>query len=567
MQRLSSLSVSDNPAWYSYELCQLATRFFLMTFCRARMKEALPQWVVVLKRLYADDVLSSMWLLNAFTLNRGEWLIEFLLDCPDPVIRCHIADILAVALHNVIPHSLHLFAPDGPKPTLWREEETRDTAHSPPNARISSAPLEPSQVGAGVALEFGHAIVQLLNTAGRWWRSFDSYFRLFDHFASSSPVVAKWLVRSNGMLGRLLDFFLGEHSLHPDLNHLDIHPHTLKRTPMRDDYHTPEWQHFLALIAHLMVQCQQPQVLPVSVGSSQAALPQLSPFPDLVPLTEKEMALLLYPDLNNGFLVHLLQLASGRKKGLIVNSFILHLCRDNPHVSDIVLACTRRGLEWFDWDNIRSYFRVLTALVQLSDSLQAQRVAHLMGMLLEVITRQAKFWKITDFCIDHLIRIAKRSPLALQYLHSHTAEVEPLLSFLTTYPDPPVTRSFQHVPSTSVIALWKPSHDHYSPQRAPAAYEVYGMSNRAKSAAIDLIMRGQELEDGGGASDSDTDFSDRVLSVGEWIDCMTGDHRVLTRSGWQSLSRVQVGEAVLTFNVHTYAQEWKCILRVMSRGG
>ena len=521
VQRLSTLSPSDSPQWYRYEVCQLATRFFLMTFCRARMKDALPQWVVVLKRLYAHDVLSSLWLLHSFTLNHGEWLRDFLFECPDAIIRAPIADVLNVAILNVVPHSLHLFAPDGPQPVLWRDDEVRDGSPTPQTARTSSGPLDPSQLGAGVALEFGHALVQLLNGSAGCWRTFDSFFRVFDHFAASSPVVARWLVRPpNGLLGRLLDLFLGDHSLHPELNQLPVHPHTNKRQPMRDDYHTPEWHHFLALSSRLIVQCQQPQMLPVSVGTPQAALPQLSPSPDLVPLTEQEMALLLYPDLNNGFLVHLLQLASGRKKGHIVNSFITHLCRDNPHVSDIVLACTRRGLEWFDWDNVRSYFRVLTALVQLADSLQAQRVAHLMGMLLEVITRQAKFWKITDLSIDHLIRLARQSPLALQYLHAHTAEVEPLMSFLTTYPDPPVTRSFQHVAATSGISLFKPSHDHYSLQRAPAAYEVYGLSNRAKCAAIDAIMRQQELEDTGGASDSDTDFSDRVLSQGEWVDAL-----------------------------------------------
>ena len=117
-----------------------------------------------------------------------------------------------------------------------------------------------------------------------------------------------------------------------------------------------------------------------------------------------------------------------------------------------------------------------------------------MAMLLEVITRQAKFWKITDLrhshtpltqlssstpstlrpsspplrvvslclctlllqSIDHLIRIARRSPLALQYLHQHTSEVEPLLTFLTTNPEPPVPRSFAHhlpSPSSSIPAV------------------------------------------------------------------------------------------------------------------
>ena len=46
--------------------------------------------------------------------------------------------------------------------------------------------------------------------------------------------------------------------------------------------------------------------------------------------------------------------------------------------------------------------------------------------------------------------------------------------------------------------------------------------------------------------------------------CLTGDHRVLTRRGWQSITRVQVGDQVLSFNIATYAQEWKPVLAVQS---
>ena len=41
--------------------------------------------------------------------------------------------------------------------------------------------------------------------------------------------------------------------------------------------------------------------------------------------------------------------------------------------------------------------------------------------------------------------------------------------------------------------------------------------------------------------------------------CLTGDHRVLTRGGWRSISRVEVGDEVLSFNVKTSAQEWSLV--------
>ena len=46
--------------------------------------------------------------------------------------------------------------------------------------------------------------------------------------------------------------------------------------------------------------------------------------------------------------------------------------------------------------------------------------------------------------------------------------------------------------------------------------------------------------------------------------CLTGDHRVLTRRGWRSITHVQEGEEVLSFNVDSYQQEWKPVVAVVS---
>ena len=46
--------------------------------------------------------------------------------------------------------------------------------------------------------------------------------------------------------------------------------------------------------------------------------------------------------------------------------------------------------------------------------------------------------------------------------------------------------------------------------------------------------------------------------------CLTGDHRVLTRSGWRSITRVLVGEELLSFNVHSHEVEWKPVTAVTS---
>ena len=42
--------------------------------------------------------------------------------------------------------------------------------------------------------------------------------------------------------------------------------------------------------------------------------------------------------------------------------------------------------------------------------------------------------------------------------------------------------------------------------------------------------------------------------------CLTGDHMVLTRSGWRSIQRIAVDDSVASFNVATHAIEWKRVL-------
>ena len=48
------------------------------------------------------------------------------------------------------------------------------------------------------------------------------------------------------------------------------------------------------------------------------------------------------------------------------------------------------------------------------------------------------------------------------------------------------------------------------------------------------------------------------------LPCLTGDHRVLTRRGWRFISTIATVDEVLSFNIATYAVEWKPVLAVTS---
>ena len=48
------------------------------------------------------------------------------------------------------------------------------------------------------------------------------------------------------------------------------------------------------------------------------------------------------------------------------------------------------------------------------------------------------------------------------------------------------------------------------------------------------------------------------------VKCLTGDHQVLTRSGWRSIQHIAVNEEVASYNTATCAMEWKKVLATQS---
>jgi len=51
--------------------------------------------------------------------------------------------------------------------------------------------------------------------------------------------------------------------------------------------------------------------------------------------------------------------------------------------------------------------------------------------------RALRFWKITDFCIEHLIRMAKKSDDCYKWLAAHPNSFEWINNWIKTNPRPP----------------------------------------------------------------------------------------------------------------------------------
>jgi len=159
-------------------------------------------------------------------------------------------------------------------------------------------------------------------------------------------------------------------------------------------------------------------------------------------------------------------------------------------------------------EDIRPLFRPVTSLVLMTDSLQERRVDTIMTALVNVMQLQDNYWRCTMVCIDHLLRLAKKSQLVYNWLNRNaSAKVNWMLDWVISHPRAPAFND------PRLQLLKKAEHRGYG-----SLYNYMGLPPRTKQALLDAIREGKPI-DQSNASDSDEDLSERVFEVGQWIDC------------------------------------------------
>jgi len=213
---------------------------------------------------------------------------------------------------------------------------------------------------------------------------------------------------------------------------------------------------------------------------------------------------------SEAFLNRLLAEATTRKRGQGVAGVICHWCWENKELSMNVAGLITARIDEAGHDTVRPYFRVLMALVLLEDSIKDYRVHVCMSSLLVVMQENARYWKVTMLCLEHLIRIAKRSKQVYTWLNANGDKLSWILDYLEMYPRAPGYGQSQN------IEMYKPRQQNQYLDRGYIPSE--GLSARAKKQAFEAIKEGKPL-DQAGATDSDIDLADRVFQVGQWVDC------------------------------------------------
>jgi hypothetical protein len=215
-----------------------------------------------------------------------------------------------------------------------------------------------------------------------------------------------------------------------------------------DEWNVPDFQYLFALLRNVV--CSAPTA---TAAAWKSLPPTWRGVPGAVPTPDADAPALSQADrdllLNKTVMQHLLLIGTTRKRGEYASDIVAHLCWENRDFSELVVGYFSVGLEEYDADVVRPYFRPMMAMVLLEDSLQAERVHSVLESLTAIMKLQQKFWKITHLCAEHLIRMAKRCRVVAQWVHKQRDKIKWLVEWMAQLGQYSYGR----------IQTWKPTND------------------------------------------------------------------------------------------------------------
>lgn len=469
-------TAADSSPNLRLEMGKLSTEVVLNSVSRAHDKETFPHWINLLRNMVAKDRELARFIITNM-ISQHNWNVDFLLHCLLADVRSQVG--------RVICESLTVLSP-----------AERDQYFKMPltDAQIAS---EKCDEKAGPVTQYIHASVKLFPSLPPNWKIFEQYFRVLAHFAELGPNEAQHLCCYN-LLPKLMDFFMGDASPIPMAGiKLDSKG---KRPQMSNAYLAWDTKDFLRLLKELILISEPPKV-------SKTRSPFSAQGP-LFPLSAPTRTLLAH----KSFFTNLLKEAKGVKSGTYVTKILANCCWDNEQLSQSIIAYMSAGLEENFVDHVRPYFRVMNGLVNIQDTLQDKRIEWVLSSVLSTMEMQQRFWKMTDMCIEHLIRTAKNNPKCLKYLSKQGKRLDWIITWLGQHPAP-----------DRECVLYKPNR----PQFWEVKNYPTGLSITRKRQTLEQIKDGKDL-DNEGASDSDedpADFPERVFAVGDWVDLADRNQR------------------------------------------
>lgn len=253
----------------------------------------------------------------------------------------------------------------------------------------------------GYAVGFLSKLVALLNVAFNNNRTWGGYWRVMAFAIQLGPVERDFL-RLQSLSARIIDMYLGESSPHPELNprRVDKFGHAVG-TRIQGDL--TDMLTVLGQLTAGSLQDSDPVVLEMITS----------------PVCIKNFAMEAYSKTRSKTFGHILS----------------QICLDLRQ-AEVVAAIITTQMAELRHDFLRPLFRVISAILSLEPD-QETRVGIFMTKIMTVLEENRAFWKVYDFIVAHLLRIASSNPLVAAWLTAHADNLSSIITWYQTNPLPP----------------------------------------------------------------------------------------------------------------------------------
>mmetsp|Transcript_9290 Transcript_9290/g.23283 ORF Transcript_9290/g.23283 Transcript_9290/m.23283 type:complete len:1090 (-) Transcript_9290:298-3567(-) len=342
---------------------------------------------------------------NVFDLLSSDkrWLREMLFSCSYSEVRLEFAHIITSIMDVLCPVESCSYLDADPSYGLQSSMEVssspesswgRDAMSGKQKAATQEVSHGPSPMRSKSSVaRLVDALLDMLEEAPGFWRNFEQYFAILNHFAQIGMKEREFLL-ARGALSRMIEFFVGD-----DSPNIKAHQHKQKRTKMGDKHNAPNVVPMLETISILTTSCH--------IGARP--LPPNAKGEDLLPVSEQDMETLLCMEFYSKSL-------KGKSNFAAISEIVTYLCYENMAVSNKFLKMIMRMIHAKEHYKLRPFFETLSIILDIPDSLQDARVHSALGDFLEEIHSNSKWVMATLECVTYLSDLVRCNACARAFM-------------------------------------------------------------------------------------------------------------------------------------------------------
>jgi len=356
--------------------------FVLDCVSRYEDRESLGWWSKELSDHFCFREGSSKWMIEKFTSQQSGLMHQVLLECSTSDVRSLFANILKACINclsGVIPLSICTDTEEMVSSEISRDD--RD------DVRFINGDIFKADSILGHLLE---GLLRLIDHNLRVW-SFEQLFEVLLHFCNQGVEARQFLVRKQ-TIALLIDFYLEDESPVASRTH-----RRAKKSKMDERAALGNLGPMFEILAVLVCSCCPSG--PPSLSIEESSVPSTT-----MRLTDLDRDLILCTP----FIVNSL------KDGLSTDSIVAiyrHVCRDDERASNAVIDAAIKGLDMANFDAFKPYFDLITAIIEIEDSLLETRLERMLSAYIKMVEDNRQYKYATSHAIRYLGTIIEIRPV------------------------------------------------------------------------------------------------------------------------------------------------------------